>query len=685
MQLTRQLVLVGTLTLILPWSGLQFIAEMEASLRDAQTRAMKASAQAVAKLMASDANYFSLLSLHLAPNSHEAIYAHPLVAAPIVDGYDDEWRHFPFASRQLVGGDAAFNADLQLAYIRGYYYGFLRVNDSQLNYHNPSKDPVASGDYVQLTGLNQKGTAVDYKISASAPGKAQVYRRNSQGRFSLEHGVKAYWQERSGGYQVEFQIAESNFGDALALAVVDQVPKAPIKVLSTQAARESIAPIVRQFPALSSLLSVFAEQDQRLYVLSVDKWLLAEAGQYAGQQQQNDFDDYDNQVDHSRYQWLWRLLIRQPAFPSLNDPAINGRLASLDEPEDSAGTLNVGQWFQQGRRLVARVLVPIYLVDNQIIGFVAIEQATDSESAASASALWRLLRYSLLSVTVIGLALIGYASWLSWRVKRLSRAVQNALGEKGAIEQALPENFSADELGDLSRSFSSVLGQLQEYTGYLKTLSSKLSHELRTPLAVVKTSLDNLQLETVQAQRDIYSERAQAGANRLSGILNAMSAASRLEESLAQSEFETLALDSFLRELAHAYSDSFARPIDVEILSSRCTAPVVPELLVQMLDKLVDNAVDFCPEGGRILLQLAREGEWLRISVDNDGPLLPNAMQHQLFDSLVSLRDSASADKAHLGLGLHIVRLIAEYHNGRVSAANRADASGVIFTVLLPA
>ncbi|MDN3640512.1 ATP-binding protein [Simiduia curdlanivorans] len=684
MQLTRQLVLVGTLTLILPWSGLQFIAEMEASLRDGQTRAMKASAQAVAKLVASDPNYFSLLSRHLGPGAQEALYAHPLMAAPIVDGYDDEWRHFPFAARRLTGADRDFSADLQLAFINGHYYGFLRVQDRQLNYHNPSRHPVASGDYVQLLGISTKGSVTTYKISASAPGKAQAYREGAAGRFSQEHSIKAYWQERAGGYQIEFQFPEANFGSALALAVIDADVSAPNRTLATHNALQTVPSIVRVQPQLENLLAVFAERDQRLYLLSVDQWLVADAGHYAGQYQPNDFDDFSDQLDHSRYQWLWRLFIRQPSFPALIDPAIDGRLSTQLGQAQASGLVH-SQWYRQRESLVARVVVPITVASDQTAGFVAIEQATDSESAASASALWRLLRYSLLSVSVIGLALIGYASWLSWRVRRLSRAVENALGEQGAIEQALPENLSADELGDLSRSFSRVLGQLHEYTSYLKTLSSKLSHELRTPLAVVKTSLDNLQHETLTEQRAIYSERAQAGANRLSGILNAMSAASRLEESLVQSEFEMIELGALITELGQAYSDIFARAIDVEIEPVDCIARVVPELLVQLLDKLVDNAVDFCPPDGRIVLQLTRKGDWFSLSIDNDGPLLPNVMQQQLFDSLVSVRATASTEKAHLGLGLHIVRLITLHHKGKVLAANRSDKTGVVFTVLLPA
>jgi signal transduction histidine kinase len=100
-----------------------------------------------------------------------------------------------------------------------------------------------------------------------------------------------------------------------------------------------------------------------------------------------------------------------------------------------------------------------------------------------------------------------------------------------------------------------------------------------------------------------------------------------------------------------------------------------------MLDKLVDNAVDFSNEDDVIRIGLATQGPSLILSVTNPGEPLPEHMQTQLFDSMVSVRQG-SGDQ-HLGLGLYIAKLIAEGHGGSIAAANTDD--GVSFTVLLPA
>ena len=106
---------------------------------------------------------------------------------------------------------------------------------------------------------------------------------------------------------------------------------------------------------------------------------------------------------------------------------------------------------------------------------------------------------------------------------------------------------------------------------------------------------------------------------------------------------------------------------------------------MQALDKLVDNARGFCPPDGWVRLALARDGDGVRIALANQGPRLPAAMRGRLFDSLVSVRERPQRAEGapHLGFGLHIVRLVAELHDGRAEAADLPDGDGVEFTLRL--
>jgi signal transduction histidine kinase len=107
-------------------------------------------------------------------------------------------------------------------------------------------------------------------------------------------------------------------------------------------------------------------------------------------------------------------------------------------------------------------------------------------------------------------------------------------------------------------------------------------------------------------------------------------------------------------------------------------------LIAQALDKLFDNALSFTPADGWLRLSLRPVDGGAEIELANQGPPLPAAMQGRLFDSLVSLRDKATpGDAPHLGLGLYVVRLVAERHGGVASARNLEDGSGVAFSLRL--
>jgi signal transduction histidine kinase len=257
------------------------------------------------------------------------------------------------------------------------------------------------------------------------------------------------------------------------------------------------------------------------------------------------------------------------------------------------------------------------------------------------------------------------------------------------VRRAIPGAGAKDELGDLSRSFSSMLERLDEYTRYLRGLASKLSHELRTPLAVVRTSLENLEHLPLPDEARPLATRAMDGAQRLARIVTAMSAATRVEQSIAGAERELFDLAALVRESVSGYRSVFAtRRFDADVPVEPCPLKGVPDLVSQMLDKLIDNAVDFSAPDTLIGVRLRREQGAYALRVFNTGASLPASMQSQLFDSLVSVRDGSS-ETPHLGLGLYIARLIAESHSGSIGARNLADGpdgtAGVEFEVRLPA
>jgi signal transduction histidine kinase len=228
-----------------------------------------------------------------------------------------------------------------------------------------------------------------------------------------------------------------------------------------------------------------------------------------------------------------------------------------------------------------------------------------------------------------------------------------------------------------------LLGRLNEYTGYLRTLAGKLAHEIRTPLTIVRSSLDNLESESVAPAARTYLNRAREGSERLNAILVAMGAATRVEEAIQGAERSRFDLRALMDSAAGAYRTGFPeRQFTAELPDEPVLLAGAPDLIVQMLDKLVDNAVDFSPLNATITLRLSSDPAHAVIEVDNPGPELAGDGHSHLFESLWQSR-SGSDSRPHFGLGLYIVRLIAEFHGGTAEAHNLPDGSGVRFRIIL--
>jgi two-component system sensor histidine kinase ChvG len=382
---------------------------------------------------------------------------------------------------------------------------------------------------------------------------------------------------------------------------------------------------------------------------------------------------------------LYALVLKQPSEDFGEEQA--GRVALPAREVDGAlsGILTVDRRpTPDGKAVVVSAAHPIW-VGDQVKGAVIVEETTNAVLAERNRAFERLFSIVLAALLIGSLALTLYASRLSARIRRLRDEAEAAIDAQGRVRGVLTGSSAGDEIGDLSRSFSSVLSRLAQYASYREQMASRLSHELRTPIAVVRSSLDNLKLSPLPDDARVYMERAQQGLNRLTHILTRMTEATRLEQSVGEDERERFDLSRVVAGCVDGYRVAYPQhTLQLELPSGEVIYNGAPEMIAQMLDKLVANAVEFSAAGTPIVVGLERGDIELRLSVENEGPLLPDAMRGRLFDSMVSVRGDQVSDAPHLGLGLYIVRLIAEAHHGSATAQNRDDGRGVVFSVMLP-
>jgi dedicated sortase system histidine kinase len=335
-----------------------------------------------------------------------------------------------------------------------------------------------------------------------------------------------------------------------------------------------------------------------------------------------------------------------------------------------------------GKAVVISAAHPIWNGD-EVAGAVVVEESTNPILSVRSLALERLLVVTLAVFAVAGAALIWFATRISTRIRRLRDEAETAIDARGRIAHLVTAQNAGDELGDLSRSFSAMLSKLSQHHQYLESMASRLSHELRTPIAVVRSSLENLRLAPADAR--VYIERAEQGLTRLSTILRRMSEATRLEQGLASVERERFDLAAVVAGCVEGYRLAYpGQAFELALGAERAVASGSPDLAAQLLDKLVANAVDFSRPGEPIQIALSLADGIAALAVRNQGPPLPEAMRGNLFDSMVSLRAERGRDgksgEPHLGLGLYVARLIAEFHGGAIRAENLTSGSGVAVT-----
>jgi len=335
-----------------------------------------------------------------------------------------------------------------------------------------------------------------------------------------------------------------------------------------------------------------------------------------------------------------------------------------------------------GESIILSSAWPIKDKQGKTIAVLFIEESTAAIQIMQRSALSELLNLSLFVFLLLSITLIGFAGRLGTRIRRLRDVTDQSIDQHGRVSGTFPASKGGDELDDLSVHISEMLNRLKQYHDYLEKLASRLSHELRTPVAVVRTSLENIHLNEVSEDNIEILKRADNGIMRLQTILNRMGEASRLEQSIDDSTMETFPFAEFIEDMVAGYQgvypqQSFSLDLEAgEVNASK-------DLLAQCLDKLINNAVSFASAGTEIIISAKKADNQWQLSVFNQGTALPDGMEEQLFQSMVSVRkNKGKSEEPHLGLGLHIVRLIAEFHNGKVEAKNQGN--GVCFTLTIP-
>jgi signal transduction histidine kinase len=263
------------------------------------------------------------------------------------------------------------------------------------------------------------------------------------------------------------------------------------------------------------------------------------------------------------------------------------------------------------------------------------------------------------------------------------------IGAANLHERLAIEN-EKDELGHLARSFNGLLNRLAESFDRQRRFMADASHELRTPVAILRGESE---VALSQQQRSAEEYRESLGvlhheAERLTRIVEDLFTLTRADAGQYPLEARDLYLDELIAECVHS-ARTLAQAKKISLTFDE--APESPiradeSLLRRMLLNLLDNAIKYTPDFGRITVACRPSGQEYAVSIADTGIGIPAELRPRIFERFFradKARSRSESDGGGAGLGLAISRWIAEAHRGRLELTC-SDSTGSTFTAYLP-
>jgi two-component system sensor histidine kinase CreC len=326
---------------------------------------------------------------------------------------------------------------------------------------------------------------------------------------------------------------------------------------------------------------------------------------------------------------------------------------------------------------------PIYR-DGKIVGVLTLAEPTVSIEAFLHLARPAFVRAGLLTLCIVALLSLAVSYGLTGPIRRLARYAEGIHQGKHPPFPRLGGSEIAD-LGEALRRMQETL----EGRRYAEEYVTTLTHELKSPLSAIRGAAELLQDEEMPPdQRARFIANVRSESERIAQIVERMLDLAKLENRREKPEMEAVEMNALLRTVAESHAAQLAqRGVKMEISAAEgLTVTGNPFLLHQAVENLVQNAVEWSPEGGTVKVGAEVTGDRVHIAVTDDGPGIPDFALDRIFDRFYSLARPDTGRKS-TGLGLNFVREVARSHGGTIRVENRVPNhpdQGAIAELVLP-
>jgi len=293
----------------------------------------------------------------------------------------------------------------------------------------------------------------------------------------------------------------------------------------------------------------------------------------------------------------------------------------------------------------------------------------------------RAERFTLFEVFLVAFLVMLFTSLylagtIAEPVKRLAAAadlVRSGAGGRSAIPN-FPER--TDEIGDLADSLRSMTANLYDRIDAIESFAADVAHELKNPLTSLASAVEMYSRAKDDETRARLLAIVRGDIKRIDRLITDISDASRLDAELSREAKEPVALSRLLSTILEIYrmTDN-PREVDYVLRDDLPAGAIVrgrDERLGQVFRNLIDNAVSFSPQQGKVIITASRHDMVARVTVEDEGPGIPPDNVESIFERFYTERPGENFGR-NSGLGLSIARQIIEGAGGRIYAENRAS------------
>ena len=379
-----------------------------------------------------------------------------------------------------------------------------------------------------------------------------------------------------------------------------------------------------------------------------------------------------------------------------NEPEIPGAV-DFDEvmsalQGESARALRADR--EEGMTLYVAVPVQRY---KQIMGAVLLSRGGEDILATLRSVRLDILKIFAVTLAVTVTLSLYLADTIARPIHDLAEAAERVRRHRDR-HVAIPDfTEQGDEIGDLSGAFSDMTAALWQRMDAIESFAADVAHEIKNPLTSLHSAVETVAGVKDPEQRDKLLAVVLDDVQRIDRLISDISDASRLDAELSRATrvpVDVAALLITLSDMHNTTSSSAEGPfLTVEAkVGTDFHVAAIEDRLAQVFRNLIANAVSFSPPGGRITCRItqgnAGDGEVVAVTVEDQGPGIPESKRETIFERFYTERPEGEKFGTHSGLGLSISRQIVEAHGGTLRAENLTDRNdrvcGALFTVHLP-